>query len=210
MAARATSLPPLRLSYASVEQRYTEGKECTMGLPQLKHHGYTLKDWEGWEGRWELINGEAYDMTPAPSTEHQGIVTALSAQVFMGLEEAKKKAGGGNCRSFVAPTDVYLESGVVQPDILVVCDPAKVSKRGIEGAPDLVVEILSPSTGKKDLTWKRWAYQAAGVPEYLIVDPDEHWGLLLRLENGQYREVCRINYGGLLPLLDGKLSITLG
>ena len=73
-----------------------------------------------------------------------------------------------------------------------------------------MVEILSPSTSKKDFTWKRWAYQAAGVPEYLIVDPDEHWGLLLRLENGQYREVCRINYGGLLPLLDGKLSITLG
>ena len=181
-----------------------------MGLPQLKHHGYTIADWEGWEGRWELINGEAYDMTPAPSFEHQEISISLASAILVLLKEAKRKGGGGHCQVLTAPLDVFLPSGVVQPDILVVCDPAKISKRGIEGAPDLVVEILSPSTSKKDFTWKRWAYQAAGVPEYLIVDPEEHWGLLLRLENGQYLEVCRVDYGGLLPLLDGKLSITLG
>ena len=61
-----------------------------MGLPQLKHHGYTIKDWEGWEGRWELINGEAYDMTPAPSLDHQEISSSLHISIGNALAEAKR------------------------------------------------------------------------------------------------------------------------
>jgi len=98
----------------------------------------------------------------------------------------------------------------VQPDLLVVCDPAKVSPRGIEGAPDLVVEILSPSTASKDTVRKRWSYEAAGVPEYLIVDPDERIGLLLRLEGGLYVDAARIGWGAVVALLDGRISVTLG
>jgi Uma2 family endonuclease len=187
-----------------------ESGSLTMGLPQLKHRGYTLEDWKSWEGRWELINGVAYDMTPAPSLEHQGIVTALSARLFMALEEARKKAGGGECRVFVAPTDVFLGTGIVQPDLLVVCDPAKLSSRGIEGAPDLVVEVLSPNTAGKDVTRKRWAYETAGIPEYLIVDPDERVAVLLRLEAGRYEEAARIEWDAVVQLLAGKLSIVLG
>lgn len=180
-----------------------------MGLPQLKHPGYTLEDWQSWEGRWELIDGVAYDMTPAPSTEHQGVSSSLHAALFVALEEAKRKAGGGSCKVFHAPTDVYLPSGVVQPDLLVVCDPAKISTRGIEGAPDLVVEILSPNTASKDWSHKRWAYAAAGVPEYLIVDPEGQFGLLLRLEGKRYEETTRVDWGSVIALLGGKLSITL-
>lgn len=181
-----------------------------MSLPELKHSGYTLEDWKQWEGRWELINGDAYDMTPAPSTHHQEISSNLHAAIWNALGEAKKKAGGGDCKVFAAPTDVYLDSGVVQPDLLVVCDPGKITARGIEGPPDLVVEILSPSTAGKDWSHKRWAYAAAGVLEYLIVDPDERFGVLLKLEGGRYEETSRVEWGGIVAILGGKLSVALG
>ena len=81
---------------------------------------------------------------------------------------------GKGCRSFMAPTDVRLsETDVVQPDILVVCDPARITPSHIEGAPDLVVEVLSPGTSAKDLREKKWLYQRSGVREYLVVDPLE-------------------------------------
>lgn len=181
-----------------------------MGLPQLKHPGYSLEDWASWEGRWELIDGVAFDMTPAPSFEHQERSGRLYVALFSALEDAKRKAGGGDCQVLAAPLDVFLPSGVVQPDLVVVCDPVKKSKRGIEGAPDLVVEILSPSTAQKDWTHKRWAYEAAGVPEYLLVDPDERVAVLLRLEEGRYEEAARVEWSGVVALLGGKLSITLG
>ncbi len=106
-----------------------------MSLPELRHPGYTLEDWKMWDGRWELINGVAYDMTPAPSTNHQEASSNLHAAIWNALAEAKQKTGGGDCKVFAAPTDVYLDSGVMQPDLLVVCDARKISKRGIEGPP---------------------------------------------------------------------------
>lgn len=181
-----------------------------MSLPQPKHSGYTLDDWKSWEGRWELIDGVAYDMTPAPSFEHQRISTKLVVAIAQALEEAMHKSGGGDCEVLAAPLDVFLPSGVVQPDLVVVCDPAKKSPRGVEGAPDLVVEILSPSTASKDLTRKRWAYEEAGVPEYLIVDPEDQVGLLLRLDTAKrFQEVARIEWGSLVNLLGDRLSISL-
>ena len=181
-----------------------------MSVPQLKHAGYTIEDWKTWEGRWELINGVAYDMTPAPSTTHQELVGSIYYQVRGILEEAKKKSGGGDCRVFVSPIDVFLGSDAVQPDLLVVCNPEKISEQGIEGAPDLVVEILSPSTAGKDVTRKRWSYEAAGVPEYLIVDPEERVAVLLHLDGGRYEEAARVEWGTVVALLAGKLPITLG
>jgi len=181
----------------------------TMSLPQPKAPAATLADWETWDGRWELINGVAYDMTPAPSPDHQAVSSNLHGAIWTLLEEARRKHGDG-CRVFAAPLDVFLPSGVVQPDLLVVCDPARITQRGIEGAPDLVVEILSPSTAGKDLTRKRWAYEAAGVPEYLIVDPDGRVGLLLRLHDGRYEEAARVEWGTVVALLGGRLPVTLG
>ena len=180
-----------------------------MSLPQPKPAPYTLADWEVWEGRWELIHGVAYDMTPAPSLSHQKISVALTLRIGKLLEEAQNKHGGG-CQILVAPTDVFLEGGVVQPDLLVVCDPAKLSERGVEGPPDLVVEILSPRTASKDTVRKRWVYEAAGIPEYLIVDPEGQVGLLLRLEHGRYEEAARVEWGAMVGLLGGTLNVQLG
>lgn len=182
-----------------------------MGLPQLKQPGYTLEDWKTWEGRWELIHGVAYDMTPAPSFEHQRISSSLNVAIANALTEAKPKVGGGDCEVLAAPLDVFLNSGVFQPDLVVVCDPLKKSKRGIEGAPDLVVEILSPSTASKDTVRKRWAYEAAGVPEYLIVDPEERCADLLGLDaTGRYVSVAHVEWGAAFAILGGKLSVKLG
>ena len=181
-----------------------------MALPQLKYPGYTLEDWATWEGRWELINGVAYDMTPSPSLQHYQVSHGLERTLDAALDEIKRNSGGGDCEMLHAPVDLYLDTGVFSPDIMVVCDPVKKTARGIEGAPDLVVEILSPSTAQKDWTHKRWAYQAAGIPEYLIVDPDERVAVLLRLEEGQYQEVTHVAWGGVIGLLGGRSTVTLG
>jgi Uma2 family endonuclease len=181
-----------------------------MNLPQLKHPGYSFEDWKTWEGRWELLNGVAYDMTPAPNPTHQRISRQLVVAIDRALEEARRKAGSGECEVFSAPLDVFLGQDILQPD-LVVCDPAKVTNWGIEGPPDLVVEILSPSTASRDVTRKRWAYEAAGVPEHLIVDPENQVGLLFRLDAaGRYQEVARIEWGSLVGLLNDRISIPLG
>ena len=88
----------------------------------------------------------------------------MATVLFTQLEDLRR-TGGGDCEVLPAPVDVYLDGSVVQPDLVVVCDPAKKTARGIEGVPDLVVEILSPGTASKDLMRKRWVYEAAGVPE---------------------------------------------
>ncbi len=182
-----------------------------MGIPLLKHPEYTLEDWATWEGAWELIDGVAHPthgMAPAPSPEHQRVSMRLSALIWNALEESKKTSTG-SCEAFHAPIDVFLGRSVVQPDLVVVCDPSKITARGIEGAPDLVVEILSPSTAGKDITRKWWLYEASGIPEYLILDPEEKAGQLLRLENGHYVEAARVEWGTVLALLGGKLSMLL-
>jgi hypothetical protein len=127
------------------------------------------------------------------------------------LLDLRNTFGTGGCEALAAPIDLFLpgEQSVYQPDLVIVCDPAQLSPRGIEGPPDLVVEILSPSTASRDMAKKRWAYEAGGIPEYLLVDPEDRWGLLLRLEAGRYQEVCRIDWGGLLPLLGGRLPLKL-
>jgi Uma2 family endonuclease len=99
------------------------------------------------------------------------------------------------CETFVAPIDVFLSGQadeadtVVQPDVLVVCDPAKVADDGIRGAPDFVAEILSDSTAYKDLNEKRGLYERAGVREYWIVRPDDGGVLAWRLADGRYAPV---------------------
>ena len=177
-----------------------------MSLPALQQSGYTLDDWQTWEGRWELIHGVAYDMTPAPSFEHQDLASKLHLAMGNALAE-KNRRSGETCKVVFAPLDVYLDDSVVQPDLVVICDPAKITRRGIEGAPDLVVEILSPRTAIKDLNRKWWLYESAGIPEYLIVDPEEKVGRLLRLVNGLYVEAARVRFGAALPLLNGTLPV---
>ncbi|PKL48611.1 MAG: hypothetical protein CVV42_09060 [Candidatus Riflebacteria bacterium HGW-Riflebacteria-2] len=138
---------------------------------------YNYGDYLNWTGpeRWELVDGETYAMSPAPSTEHQTVLVNLCIPVGAFLK-------GQKCRLFVAPYDVLLPKGdeadelvknVVQPDLAVVCDPDKITDRGCRGAPDWVIEILSPSTAGRDQILKRRLYENAGVKEYWICNPHD-------------------------------------
>jgi Uma2 family endonuclease len=134
---------------------------------------YTWSDYRSWsdEQRWEIIGGVVYAMSPAPSPRHQTVAGNLFGKLLQHLS-------GKPCRAFIAPTDVRLsDTDVVQPDILVVCDTAKITPTHIEGPPDVVVEVLSPATATKDLRQKRALYERTGVREYLVVDPLEHYAL---------------------------------
>lgn len=128
---------------------------------------FTYADYLTWpeNERWELIDGRPYNMTPAPTTGHQRIAVRL---VHL-LEERVPR----NCSVFVAPTDVvFSQFDVVQPDVLVVCDRAKITRANIQGAPELILEILSPSTALKDKREKKGLYERHGVHEYVLVHPE--------------------------------------
>jgi Uma2 family endonuclease len=130
---------------------------------------YSWQDYLNWpeNERWEIIDGVAYNMSPAPSIKHQ----TTAGNLFSLLNQ---KLAGKPCKPFIAPTDVVLsEHDVVQPDVLIVCDPAKITEQNIQGVPDLVVEVLSPATALKDLREKKALYERFAVKEYIILDPLE-------------------------------------
>lgn len=119
--------------------------------------------------RAELIDGVWYDMA-TPGMSHQAIVMALSGEFRDYI-----RANGGKCRVFPAPFAVFLNNDdrtYLEPDITVICDPEKLDESGCHGAPDLVVEVISPSTKKRDYGIKVFKYRSAGVKEYWIVNPD--------------------------------------
>ncbi len=162
-----------------------------MGLPLRKEEEkYTYKDYFGWpdEERWELIDGIAYDMSPAPSIDHQDILGRLFVEFLVYLK-------GKSCKVFLAPVDVILPKDdeteeecqtVVQPDIVVICDQLKLNSKRCNGAPDLVIEILSPSTTRKDITVKFSLYERVGVKEYWIVHPLDKTILVYKLDGNRY------------------------
>lgn len=154
---------------------------------------WTYADYLAWDDgqRWELIEGEAYllqgpvGFAPAPNRHHQELSGSFFFQLFAHLK-------GKPCQIFAAPFDVrlseqpdvsdnYVET-VVQPDLLVVCDKAKLDDKGCNGAPDLVIEITSPSTARNDLTLKFDLYQKHGVKEYWIVHPSEQTLMVFKLQ----------------------------
>lgn len=150
----------------------------TAETPRFSWNDY--RQWPDGE-RWELINGQAYNMSPAPTTSHQ----KLAARFYARLE---RQVEGKGCQPFIAPTDLRLSDvDVVQPDVLLVCDPDKITETHIEGAPDLVVEVLSPGTATRDLREKKALYQHAGVAFYLVIHPLEQFAQLFRRdESGRY------------------------
>ena len=161
-----------------------------MALPAEKER-YTFADMQTWDDgeRTELIDGEVFLMAPAPAREHQKVSGELFAQLHACLR-------GKRCEVYAAPFDVRLfeKNGdspedvdtVVEPDISVVCDPSKLDDIGCKGAPDLVMEILSPSTTRRDKFTKFNLYQRAGVRECWIVDPSDKSVQVFVLEDGRY------------------------
>lgn len=125
---------------------------------------YSLPDGE----RAELIDGKIYYMTP-PSTGHQRLLNFINTEINMYIREKS-----GECEVFPAPFAVFLNEddfNYVEPDISVVCDEKKITDKGCYGAPDWVVEIVSPSSKPRDYLTKLFKYRTAGVREYWIVDP---------------------------------------
>jgi Uma2 family endonuclease len=120
--------------------------------------------------RAELYNGKLHSMAP-PSRTHQRLVHQIATEMELYI-----RSNGGSCQVYPAPFAVNLtgdDRTWFEPDISVVCDPSKLSERGCEGAPDLVVEVVSPSSTRTDYLTKAFAYDNAGVREYWIVDPGE-------------------------------------
>ena len=139
--------------------------------PQLGE--FTYSDYMRWPAgeRWQLLDGFAFAMAP-PSLPHQDVVSELGAQL-------RQQLRGKPCKALVAPVGVRLPKAdeanelvrtVFEPDVLVVCDPSKIDKSGIRGAPDFIIEVLSPSTARFDQIQKRKAYELAGVREFWLVD----------------------------------------
>lgn len=129
-------------------------------------------------------------MSPAPRRSHQRLTLALATQIEAQIEEAD-----GDCEVNIAPFDVRLpassdadgdgdEDTVVQPDLVVICDESKLDDRGARGAPDWIVEVLSPSTASHDQIRKRELYEAHGVREYWLVHPQDRVALIYRLDDG--------------------------
>ncbi|HEX7902877.1 MAG TPA: Uma2 family endonuclease [Chitinophagaceae bacterium] len=152
---------------------------------------YTYADYLQWkfEERLELFRGKIFKLS-APNTKHQAISRNLSGEIFNLLKK-------GKCKFFTAPFDVRLPvqnkkkdaeiNTVVQPDICIICDPSKIDARGCCGAPDLVVEILSPGNSKKEVKLKFALYEEAGVREYWIVYPEEESiAVFLLKDNNKY------------------------
>ena len=154
---------------------------------------YTFADYLGWfdNKRRELINGFVNLMTPAPSTKHQLISGAIHGQLWQQLKNDK-------CNVFAAPFDVRFPSKkkgiadneictVVQPDICIVCDESKIDEKGCIGAPDLIVEIISHSSVKRDVEDKFKLYQENGVNEYWIIHPNDETLTVFILEKNKYK-----------------------
>jgi Uma2 family endonuclease len=158
---------------------YASTRKRSMGTTTDKTKAHsTYADYCAWsdQRRWELIDGEAFEMTPAPSRSHQDTLRELILEIGIFLR-------GKPCTIYPSPFDVRLYDSpdqadsqiptVVQPDLVVICDKAKLDERGCRGAPDLVIEITSPGSISRDLKTKLNLYEKHGVKEYWIVSPSK-------------------------------------
>jgi Uma2 family endonuclease len=149
---------------------------------------YNYSDYLLWQfsERVELIKGFINKMSPAPSSSHQKISANLSGVFYENLKRS-------SCNFYAAPFDVRLliksankDTTIVQPDLCIICDESKLDKRGCNGAPDLMVEIVSQSNSKHDVKTKFELYQEAGVLEYWIIEPYDKILFVYTLIDGKY------------------------
>jgi Uma2 family endonuclease len=195
-------------------------RDSSPDVPLVITH-YTYHEYKHWpeDFRCEIIDGQIF-MMAAPTALHQGLLVEIVAMFHNFLDDKP-------CRAYVAPYDVRLlaaigddydgnedDDTVVQPDMVVVCDEKKRFREGCHGAPDLVLEILSPSTRMKDLTLKKRRYREAGVREYWVLDPDNHslrvYTLCVDDGKNQYRQIAYTEADTVqIGIFDGALSVNL-
>ena len=177
---------------------------------------YSYADYLQWtfEDRLELIKGKIFKMTPAPNLYHQDISGVVFTEIYNYLK-------GKPCKTYAAPFDVRLprKAGnsnekniytVVQPDICVICDISKLDKQGCKGAPEIIVEILSPGNNQKELRNKYEVYEESGVKEYWIISPQDESFLKYTLVDGHYQASRLMTIGDIIttPILPGfELSL---
>jgi len=157
---------------------------------QSPHDNFNYNDYLGWTGpeRWELVDGNAYAMSPGPDADHQRISRDLCTQINIFLK-------GKKCELFQAPFDLLLPKGdeadekvktVLQPDAFVVCETEKITGRGCRGAPDWIIEILSHSTAGRDQILKKRIYESAGVREYWTCSPHDRIIFVYLLDKNKF------------------------
>lgn len=148
---------------------------------------YTFEDYLLWEGKWELFDGVPFSMVPLPDINHQRIATALITLFQTAIDSA-------NCDCEVLlPIDIKVnETTILNPDLIVVCQP--ISGQFIEFAPDIIVEILSPSTHLKDKHIKYTLYEGFGVKYYIMIDPNHNTIEVYQLLDGKYNKLEASQY----------------
>ncbi len=153
-----------------------------MRVKLLPH--YKVEDWEQWEGRWELIEGIPYAMSPLPTPKHQLVSTNICRYLSEELEECE------NCICLISIDWQVSEDTVLEPDNLIVCsedlDRDLLSQKRLYFPPTVIFEVLSPSTKEKDTIAKFEIYEREGVKYYVIVDPEEEKVQLYELEGDRY------------------------
>ncbi|MEX2591361.1 MAG: Uma2 family endonuclease [Anditalea sp.] len=168
----------------------TEGTKNHVEGPFSEYGRYSYEDYLTWkiDEMVELIKGKVFKMAAAPKRRHQEILLKIASKLYYLLEK-------NACKAFISPFDVRLPAHskkdediytVVQPDICVVCDRSKLDDAGCIGAPDLIVEILSPGNNRKELQYKYEVYEESGVKEYWIFHPEEQTLLVYTLNNAKY------------------------
>ena len=181
-------------------------KESAPYYAGKKQGEYTLEDYYALpeDQRVELIDGVFYNMA-SPLSVHQ-LIGGKIYQI-LGTYIGRKK---GMCLPFVSPTDVQLDCDdktMVQPDVFVVCDRDKITRKGIYGAPDFVVEVLSKSTKKKDMYIKLMKYMNAGVKEYWMVDPEKKIVLVHDFQNDNDVKIYGFDAGITVGIFEGDCQI---
>jgi Uma2 family endonuclease len=144
---------------------------------------YTYADYVQWEGKWEVIDGIPYAMSPAPVPRHQVLSVNLSSEFRVQLKHCK------NCQ-VLQPVDYLVKDDLIlQPDILIVC--GSIGKKFLDFPPVLIVEILSPSTALKDRHTKFSIYESQGIRYYVIIDPNLEEAEVYELFEGQYKMTAK-------------------
>ena len=188
--------------------RVAEEAFCYHASAGKKQGEYTLEDYYALpdERRVELIDGVIYDMS-APTFVHQDI----SGLIYSDLRQQIKQHGG-DCMPMYAPVDVRLDCDdktMVQPDVLILCDHSKICKWGIMGAPDFCLEIISPSTARKDYIKKLQKYTDAGVKEYWIIDPIRKMLIAYHWKDDYLPHMYPLQGEVGLELYDGAIKVDL-